>query len=102
LCGVGGGGGGGSNSELPQAGFPESGEVVGKTCRNEEKVDRGTLDLEFSLDSYFLGAHRGPIEQEEEPCAGWASVGLAKSKVTNVMKQGSIFHKQNEIPLNPQ
>ena len=27
LCGGGGGGGGGSNSELPQAGFPESGEV---------------------------------------------------------------------------
>ena len=29
LCGGGGGGGGGSNSELPQAGFPESGEVCG-------------------------------------------------------------------------
>ena len=28
LCGGGGGGGGGSNSELPQAGFPESGEVL--------------------------------------------------------------------------
>ena len=30
LCGGGGGGGGGSNSELPQAGFPESGEVFGQ------------------------------------------------------------------------
>ena len=32
LCGGGGGGGGGSNSELPQAGFPESGEVFGVGC----------------------------------------------------------------------
>ena len=33
LCGGGGGGGGGSNSELPQAGFPESGEVyVSREC----------------------------------------------------------------------
>ena len=33
LCGGGGGGGGGSNSELPQAGFPESGEVSGEVYR---------------------------------------------------------------------
>ena len=39
LCG-GGGGGGGSNSELPQAGFPESGEVQHVLPGNRRPVER--------------------------------------------------------------
>ena len=46
LCGGGGGGGAHTNSELPQAGFPESGEVLFRSCRGGlplPGVSRGSL-----------------------------------------------------------
>ena len=43
LCGGGGGGGGGSNSELPQAGFPESGEVFTATTSNHRRPSTAPL-----------------------------------------------------------
>ena len=40
LCGGGGGGGAHTNSELPQAGFPESGEVFFNLCRNQRYLGK--------------------------------------------------------------
>ena len=61
LCGGGGGGGGGSNSELPQAGFPESGEVSPHLAPNAELLRVVT--------AYFARPVRPPMSTGHHPCA---------------------------------
>ena len=61
-----------------------------KLVNLQEKVDRGTLDLELSLDSYS-GAPRGP-RASPGPLLG------LQSKVTNFMKQGS---RRRIAPFDP-
>ena len=61
-----------------------------KLVNLQEKVDRGTLDLELSLDSYS-GAPRGP-RASPGPLLG------LQSKVTNFMIQGSTVLLQVKLP----
>ena len=60
-----------------------------KLVNLQEKVDRGTLDLELSLDSYS-GAPMGP-RASPGPLLG------LQSKVTNFMIQGSRSVRQGGV-----
>ena len=77
LCGGGGGGGGGSNSELPQAGFPESGEVWSSTCIKDHilqlqsrALDYADIELQLNLfgQGYGLFINRCFFRGRTLPC----------------------------------
>ena len=79
------------DSPCGQPTWTSAGDHHPRRLNLQEKVGRGTLDLELSLDSYS-GAPRGPR------ASPGPQLGLQRN-VTNLLKQGSISFYQSDRHL---